>query len=103
MGSPGLSRIFAGSQKSTTPRTPSGPRLALQAAGPSTRPDEAGVTFPRCDTLPGVASERRYLIDGSLDIALLLSFAPSLSFCVPTPLYSSSSGKDIALIIAHSL
>ena len=89
---------------------PSGPRpvhalpsLALQAAGPSTRPDVAGVTFPRCDTLPGVASERRYLIDGSLALALLLSFAPSLSFCVPTPLYSSSSGKDIALIIAHSL
>ena len=56
VGSPGLSWIFAGSQKSTTPLTPSGPRLAAQAAGPSTRPDEAGVTFPRCDTLPGITS-----------------------------------------------
>ena len=30
VGSPGLSWIFAGLQKSTTPRTPSGPRLAVQ-------------------------------------------------------------------------
>ena len=52
VGSPGLSWIFAGSQKSTPPRTPSGPRLAVQAAGPSTRPGEAGVTFPRRGTLP---------------------------------------------------
>ena len=60
MGSPGLSWIFAWSQKSTTPRTPSGPRLALQAAGPSTRPGEAGVTFPRCDTRPDSSTGRRF-------------------------------------------
>ena len=48
-GKSGGAEIFAGSQKSPAPRTPSGPRLAPQAAGPSTRPDEAGVTFPRFD------------------------------------------------------
>ena len=60
VGSPGMSWIFAESQKSTTPRTPSGPRLAVQAAGPATRPDEAGVTFPRRDTLPGITSGQRF-------------------------------------------
>ena len=35
------------------------PSLALQAAGPFTRPDEAGVTFPRCDTLPASLPARR--------------------------------------------
>ena len=93
--SPGMSLIFAGSQKPTTPRTPSGPRLAVQAAGPSTRPDEAGVTFPRCDILPGIASGRRYLIDGSLSIVLSLSFTPSLSFC-------KQSGKEIGTFLDHS-
>ena len=74
VGSPGMSWIFAGSQKSMTP----GPRpvhalpsLALQAARPSTRPDEAGVTFPRCDTLPGSASGRRF--DGSLNSSFPLT------------------------------
>ena len=73
VGSPGLSWIFAGSQKSPTPRTPSGPRLAMQAAGPSTRPDEAGVTFPRCDTLPGITSERRLIAHFFLAIFHFLS------------------------------
>ena len=63
VGSPGLSGIFAWSQKSTTPRTPSGPRLALQAAGPSTRPGEAEVTFPRRDTLPGSTDGRLFLLN----------------------------------------
>ena len=71
VGSPGMSWIFAWSQKSPTPWTPSGPRLAPQAAGPATRPDEAGVTFPRCDTLPGFASGRRF--DGSLHSSFLLT------------------------------
>ena len=48
------------------------PSLALQAAGPSTRPDEAGVTFPRCDTLPGSASERREIIHKSFAVVLYL-------------------------------
>ena len=96
VGSPGLSWIFAGSQKYPTPRTPSGPRLAAQAAGPSTRPDEAGVTFPRRDTLPGVASERRYLIDGSLSIVLSFSLTSSLSFC-------RHSGKELGSFLDHSL
>ena len=72
VGSPGMSEIFAGSQKSSTPRTPSGPRLALQAAGPSTRPGEAGVTFPRCDTLPGSANGRREIMHKSFAIVLYL-------------------------------
>ena len=73
VGSLGMSWIFAGSQKSPPPRTPSGPRLALHDAVPSTRPDEAGVTFTRRDTLPAVASGRRYLIDGSLHSSILLT------------------------------
>ena len=94
VGSPGMSRIFAGSQKSSTPRTPSGPRLAAQAAGPSTRPDEAGVTFPRCDTLPGITSSRRchsYLSRHSS----FLSFTSSFSFC-------HQSGKEFASLLVHS-
>ena len=58
--------------KIPAPRTPSGPRLAVQAAGPSTRPDEAGVTSPRCDTLPAVASGRRF--DGSLNSSFPLTY-----------------------------
>ena len=73
VGSPGLSWIFAGSQKSPPPRTPSAPRLAVQAAGPSTRPDEAGVTFPRCDTLPGIAFGRREIMHKSFAIVFFLS------------------------------
>ena len=45
VGSPWKSEIFAGSQKSPNPRTPSWPRLAAQAAGQSTRPDAAGDSF----------------------------------------------------------
>ena len=73
VGSPWLSEIFAGSQKSSTPRTPSGPRFAPQAAGPSTRPGVAGDTFPRFDTLPGVASERRFIVHFFLAIFHFLS------------------------------
>ena len=101
VGSPGLSWIFAGLQKSTTPRTPSGPRLALQAAGPSTRPDEAGVTFPRCDTHPGVASGRRF--DDSLNSSFPLThivpfFLPPewegyRFFSCPLPLNHDRVGK----------
>ena len=72
----------------------SGPRLAVHAAGPSTRPDEAGVTFPRCATLPDSSTGRRYLIDGSLYIVLFLSLTPSLYFCC-------QSGKDIGSLLDH--
>ena len=102
VGSPGLSRIFAGSQKSLTPRTPSGPRLTLQAAGPATRPDEAGVTFPRCDTLPGIASGR-YVSFITLSTVLFLTLSSSLYFRVPTPLNSHSSGNDFLGISYHSI
>ena len=96
VGSPGMSWIFAGSQKSTTPRTPSGPRLAVQAAGPSTRPGVAGDTFPRCDTLPDITFGRNYLIDCFLSIVLSFSLTSSLSFCC-------QSGKEIGSFHAHSL
>ena len=45
-----------------TPRTPSGPRLAPQAAGPATRPGASGVTFPRCDTLPDIAPTHSFAV-----------------------------------------
>ena len=45
------------------PRTPSGPRLAVQAAGPATRPGEAEVTFPRCDALPGSTDGRLFSLN----------------------------------------
>ena len=95
VGSPGLSCIFASSQKSPTPRTPSGPRLAVQAAGPSTRPDEAGVTFPRRDTLPGIAFGR-YVSFITLSTVLSFSLTSSLSFC-------RQSGKDNSSFLDHSL
>ena len=99
VGSPGMSWIFAESQKSTTPRTPSGPRLAPQAAGPSTRPGVAGDTFPRRDTLHGSANGRREVIQESqpsrhhgrptdiihntLAIVYFFSLISSLTFCLP--------------------
>ena len=64
-------------------RTPSGPRLAPQAAGPSTRPDEAGVTFPRRDTLPGIA------------------FGRYVSFITLSPQFFSSHSHNLFLSVAR--
>ena len=59
VGSPRRSEIFAESQKSPNPRTPTGftPCCASRGTGHPLR--AAGGTFPRVDTLPDLSPERR--------------------------------------------
>ena len=69
--------------KISNPRTPSGSRLAAQAAGPSTRPGEAGDTFPRCDNPSRHRCRPTDIIHNTLAIVYFFSLISSLTFCLP--------------------